>query len=95
MDEPILYTQTDCADNVAESARVRAWLAGRGIPFTERVVTGDLAAAEALAATGVFATPLLVVGADAVLGFRPRALAALQAEGRLGDGTHRCERRVA
>ncbi len=77
MRTPTLYTQTDCAANAAEAAPVRAWLAGRGVPFAERVVTGDPAAAAALAATGVFATPLLVVaGGGAVLGFRPRALAA-------------------
>jgi glutaredoxin len=72
-----LYTQAGCA----ESARVRAWLTERGIPFVERNVTGDAAAARELAATGIFATPLVVVGHERVLGYRPDALrAALDAE---------------
>ena len=72
MDGPILYTQSECA----ESAKVRAWLTDRGVAFTERNVGGDLAAAQALAATGVFATPLLIVGQAKVLGYRPERLAA-------------------
>jgi glutaredoxin len=70
---PILYTQTGCA----ESAQVRTWLTDHGIRFRERDVSADSAATTALAATGIFATPLLVVGKSTVLGFRPRALAAL------------------
>ncbi len=66
---PILYTQPGCAD----SAKVRAWLTARGVTFTERSVT-DQETAEALAATGIFATPLLVVGSTQVLGFRPERL---------------------
>lgn len=69
---PTLYTQTGCAD----SARVRAWLGERNIRFIERNVTGDLAAAQELMATGTFATPLLVVGDHQVLGFRPAQMAA-------------------
>lgn len=71
-DGPILYTQTGCDD----SRKVRAWLAEHAIPFAERNVTDDPAAAQALAATGTFATPLLVVGDRSVLGFRPDAIAA-------------------
>ncbi|MDP9358538.1 MAG: glutaredoxin family protein [Chloroflexota bacterium] len=67
---PTLYTQPGCD----QSARVRTWLTERGIPFTERSVSDDLAAAEALVATGIFATPLLVVGEMRVLGFRPEQL---------------------
>ena len=67
----ILYTQADCA----ESAKVRAWLVDREIPFTERDASGDPDAAQALSATGTFATPLLVVGDERVLGFRPEELA--------------------
>ncbi len=70
--QPILYTQTDCV----ESAKVRAWLVEHGIAFTERNVSADPEAAQALAATGIFATPLLVVGEEKILGFRPGALAA-------------------
>ncbi len=69
---PVLYTQTGCA----ESTRVRDWLTERDVAFTERDVSHDLASAEALYATGVFATPLLLVGERRVLGFRPDALAA-------------------
>ena len=71
-----LYTQAGCA----ESTQVRSWLADRGIAFREEDVSSDSAATQALAATGVFATPLLVVGDNQVLGFREQALAAL-----LGD----------
>ena len=69
----ILYTQAGCAD----SGRVRAWLSTRGTTFVEREVTDDPEAARDLAATGVFATPLVVVGDRTVLGFRPRELAAV------------------
>ncbi len=72
-----LYTQAGCA----ESGKVRAWLADRGVAFTERDASGDLDAARALYATGTFATPLLVVGAEAVLGFHPQKLAAALADG--------------
>lgn len=68
--KPILYTQAGCA----ESARVRAWLTDHGIPFAERNASADPEAAAALAVTGTFATPLLVVGEKKVLGFRPEAL---------------------
>ena len=71
--EPVLFTQAGCA----ESARVRGWLADRGIPFTERDPSADPEAACELYATGTFATPLLVVGDAKVLGFRPRELDAL------------------
>ena len=74
---PLLYTQPGCAD----SAQVRAWLTARGVAFTERNVGTDLDAAQALAATGLFATPLLVVGQEKVLGFRPERLAAALAAG--------------
>lgn len=73
--EPTLYTQAGCA----ESAKVRAWLTDHGIPFIERDASADPEAASALAATGIFATPLLVVGHKKVLGFRPEALSALTA----------------
>jgi arsenate reductase-like glutaredoxin family protein len=71
--KPILYTQAGCA----ESARVRTWLVEHGVLFCERDTSSDPAAAQALAATGTFATPLLVRGDDRVLGFRKQALAAL------------------
>jgi glutaredoxin len=71
--EPILYSQTGCA----QSAKVRAWLSEHGIRFIERDAGADSEAAQALAATGTFATPLLDIGSSQVLGFRPAALAAL------------------
>ena len=69
-DEPILYTQAGCA----ESAKVRSWLADHEVAFIERDAGGDPDAAQALTATGTFATPLLVVGGEKVLGFRPEEL---------------------
>ncbi len=72
METPILYTQPGCAD----SAKVRAWLTEQRIPFTERAVANDAEAAQALYATGIFATPLLIVGDAKLLGFKPQELAA-------------------
>ena len=66
----ILYTQAGCT----ESAKVRAWLADHEVAFTGRDAGGDPDAARALAVTGTFATPLLVVGVAKVLGFRPEEL---------------------
>ena len=71
--EPILYSQAGCA----ESARVRRWLVAHGVSFSERDAGSDPAAALALAATGIFATPLLVIGDRTVLSPRPRILTAL------------------
>jgi glutaredoxin-like protein NrdH len=68
----VLYTQAGCAD----SRKVRSWLTERGAPFTERDVSTDPDAAEALASTGIFATPLLVLGDTKVLGYRPNTLCA-------------------
>jgi hypothetical protein len=50
------------------------WLAQHDIAFRERNVSRDPEAAQDLIATGTFATPLLVVGEDQVLGFHPQAL---------------------
>lgn len=72
-EQPVLFTQDGCADSRA----VRAWLVARGVPFAERNVTGDPDAAHALAATGTFATPLLLVGVRSVLGYQTEALAEL------------------
>lgn len=71
-DHPVLYTHAGCAD----SAKVRDWLTERGIPFTERNVSGDLEAAKAIYATGTFGTPLLVVRDRKVIGFRSEAIDA-------------------
>ena len=72
-EEPvILYTQTGCPD----SARVLACFLASGVPFVERNVTSDDEAAVALYATGIFATPLVVVAGRPVVGGRLPALAA-------------------
>ena len=69
-----LFTQRGCAD----SARVRACLAAGGVPFAERNVTGDVDAARALLATGLFGTPVVVAGERLVVGARlPELVAAL------------------
>jgi glutaredoxin len=73
----VLFTQTGCAD----SRKVRDWLTAHGVTFVERNVTGDVTSAKDLLATGIFATPLLVVGDEQVLGFRPTTLAAVLAKG--------------
>ena len=73
MATPILYTQAGCAD----SAKVRSWLLEHGVVFVEQDASRDPGAAAALYATGTFATPLLVVGDEKVLGFRPRDLSAI------------------
>lgn len=74
MDEslPTLYTQTGCND----SRKVRDWLTSRGIAFDERNVMEDADAARALIATGMFVTPMLVVGDRRTIGFDPVKLAA-------------------
>jgi len=78
-----LYTQSGCA----ESPAVRDWLVGHGVPFVERNVTGDLDAATALYRTGTFATPLVVIGATRVLGFRPAEIEAALAGRGIKAGT--------
>ena len=72
----ILYTQAGCG----ESSQVRAWLRERDVAFTERNASTDLEAAQALYATRVFATPLLIAGETSVLGFRPKDLMAALGE---------------
>lgn len=68
----VLFTQRGCPD----SARLRDWLTGRGVPFVERDVTADQEAARALLATGHFGTPLTLVGQQAIAGFQPDAVNA-------------------
>jgi glutaredoxin len=78
--EPILFTQAGCT----ESGQVRTWLVQHGVSFTERDAGSDPDAARALAATGTFATPLLVIDHHGVLGFQEQALVALLCDE--GDG---------
>ena len=66
-----LFTREGCV----ESALVLACLRLAGVPFVEREVTGDPAAAAALAATGIFATPVVVSGGRAFLAYPRDALA--------------------
>ena len=72
MDVPavVLYSQVGCAD----SRRVRRLLRERGVAFVERNATHDADAAAALAQTGIFGTPLLVVADRTVFGYRPAAI---------------------
>ncbi len=65
-----LYTQDGCPD----SERVRSCFRESGVAFVERDVTRDPAAAEALLATGVFATPVVLGAGLLVVGFRPDVL---------------------
>ena len=60
------------------------WRMDHGVSFIERDASADPDAAQALAATGTFATPLLVMGDDRVLGFREQALSALLSDGDAG-----------
>jgi glutaredoxin len=72
MTEPITrFTQTGCTD----SARVRTCLTLAGVSFVERNVAHDPAAAAALLATGLFATPVVVAGDRVLLAARRDALA--------------------
>lgn len=81
MDRPqvILFTQTGCAD----SGHVRDWLAARNIPVVERNVTDDPDAMADLAAQPFFATPLLIIGQQIILGYRPQAIEAALKPARL------------
>ena len=81
MTAAILYTQTGCVD----SRNVRAWLDERGVAYDERNVTGDPDAARALLETGLFATPLFVVGKARVIGYRPAELVAALASAQSDD----------
>lgn len=62
----ILFTQDGCPD----SARVQTCFRRSAVPFVERNVTGDLAAARDLLATGIFATPVIQAGERVVVGAR-------------------------
>lgn len=77
--EPVvLFSQDGCPDG----ERVRTCFRVSGVPLVERNVTADPAAAEALLATGVFATPVVVgarLGALAeTFDFRCRCPAAVE-----------------
>jgi len=66
----ILFTQAGCVD----SGRVRRLLRKHGVAFGERDASRDAEAAVALAQTGIFGTPLLVVADRMVFGFRPATI---------------------
>lgn len=63
---------------------MKAWLSHSGVPFTVRNVDVDLTAYEELLARGFRAVPVTVVGAEAIAGYQPDALAA--AINRRADG---------
>ena len=67
----ILFTQDGCPD----SAQMRACLQVSGVPFVEHNLSHDPAAADALLATGLFATPVVVRGNRAMLATRRLAVA--------------------
>jgi glutaredoxin 3 len=64
--EVTLFTHAGCPD----SPWVREWLERHGIRFTERSLDDDPGAVEELSQTGLFVTPLLLVGDQRVVGFR-------------------------
>ncbi|HEU5432205.1 MAG TPA: glutaredoxin domain-containing protein [Thermomicrobiales bacterium] len=84
--EPLtLFTQDGCPD----SARVRTCLLASGVPFVERNLSREPLAAAALLATGLFATPVVVAGAQTLLAARRDQLAAaLGFVCRCSDGGH-------
>ena len=81
-----LYSQPGCVD----SGKVRQLLRAHGVPFVERDVSRDAEAAAALARTGIFATPLLMIGERTVFGYRAAAIEAALADAGLWgpDGEH-------
>ncbi len=61
---------------------VKVYLSRKGIAFTERNVSEDDAAREALLAMGLRSTPVTVIGDQNVVGYSPPKLeAALKAAG--------------
>jgi glutaredoxin len=70
---PRLYSQDGCP----YCTQVRDWLCRHAIAFTERNVTCNVQFAMELVATGLFATPLLIVGDQQLFEYRPDRLAAL------------------
>ena len=85
----VLFTEAGSA----ECGRVRRLLRDHGVAFCEQHVSHDAGAARALAETGIFGTPLLVVGDRTVFGYRPAAILTALAEAGLpvaaGDETSR------
>lgn len=62
-----LFSQDGCDD----SHFVKEWLDSESIPFRDRNVSHDEAAAIALVETGIFATPLVTICDHHVFGNRP------------------------
>ena len=65
-----LYSQDTCNG----STIIRNWLDHEQIPHAEQNVSKDLTAALELAATGIFATPLVTVCDHVVFGENPASL---------------------
>lgn len=68
----ILYTGTACPG----SQHAREYLRAKGIPYVERNVDQDPAAAGELARRGAVATPVLIVNGRTLVGFDPDELQA-------------------
>src|SRR5689334_2984706 len=69
-----VYTSDDCHWCV----KAKQYLAARGVPYTEKNVEADpAAAAEALRLAGQRGTPVITVGEQVIRGFQRRALDAL------------------
>ena len=61
---------------------VKVYLSRKGLEFTERNVSEDSAALDALMAMGLRSTPVTVIGDQSVVGYSPPKLeAALKAAG--------------
>lgn len=71
----ILYSATGCP----LCARYRALFDEQGQPFEERNTTEDPGYRAELADLGIMATPAVVIGDQAIPGFRPNTVAELLA----------------
>jgi glutaredoxin len=71
----VLYSTTGCP----LCARYKTLLEGEQQPFEERNTTENPAHLDELASRGIFVVPTVLVGEDAVPGFRPNSLMDLLA----------------
>jgi len=54
----------------------KAWLSGRGVPFTEFNVSTDREAGARLQSMGYRSTPVIRIGDEMIVGFSPTKIAA-------------------
>ena len=73
MYEAIVYTLPDCEF----CERTKGFLARRQVPFLEKNLAFDRAAVRELEQLEVLAVPVTVYGAEVIVGFNQRRLAAL------------------